>query len=219
LAPASWRHKFSTAYQQTRSDRGQPPEAPQLTSPVHQGERGAAVNTIAQGTPVVSAEPVVTLVCVPCGLPLHARPAGAASIRCSLRPPFFRRDTIDAWLGQFVPRGCGVVSCSAVLRAKRSNPSIPVLRHGLLRGACHRARVRATRWLAMTKRRAFAFPRRDSPEFYKAIAPGKDRGSRECRMHGAPAALRANGKSTQASHHRYVETIRHSLRDGVTAYT
>jgi hypothetical protein len=23
-------------------------------------------------------------------------------------------------------------------------------RHGLLRGACHRARIRATRWLAMT---------------------------------------------------------------------
>src|SRR5258706_16215727 len=26
----------------------------------------------------------------------------------------------------------------------------PLLRHGLLRGACHRARIRATRWLAMT---------------------------------------------------------------------
>src|SRR5215472_18848095 len=35
----------------------------------------------------------------------------------------------------------------------------------------------------------------------------------------APAALRANGKSTQASHYRYAETIRHSLRDGLRAYT
>src|SRR5437899_3137122 len=27
---------------------------------------------------------------------------------------------------------------------------LPLLLHGLLRGACHRARIRATRWLAMT---------------------------------------------------------------------
>src|SRR5258708_23892504 len=36
------------------------------------------------------------------------------------------------------------------LRAQRSNPFLLGARHGLLRGACHRARVRATRWLAMT---------------------------------------------------------------------
>src|SRR5258705_4063694 len=34
---------------------------------------------------------------------------------------------------------------------RRSNP--PLRRHGLLRGACHRARIRATRWLAMTGKR------------------------------------------------------------------
>src|SRR6185437_11437426 len=39
---------------------GQPPERPQLKSPVHRGEHGAAVNTIAQGMSDVSAEPVVT---------------------------------------------------------------------------------------------------------------------------------------------------------------
>src|SRR5882724_2723239 len=40
---------------------------------------------------------------------------------------------------------------SPSLRAKRSNPAIPAGKDGLLRrGACHRARVRATRWLAMT---------------------------------------------------------------------
>jgi hypothetical protein len=33
---------------------------------------------------------------------------------------------------------------------RRSNPSIRYARYGLLRGACHRARIRATRWLAMT---------------------------------------------------------------------
>jgi hypothetical protein len=33
---------------------------------------------------------------------------------------------------------------------RRSNPSFFLLRDGLLRGACHRARIRATRWPAMT---------------------------------------------------------------------
>src|SRR4030095_5378182 len=33
---------------------------------------------------------------------------------------------------------------------RRSNPSLLAGRDGLLRGACHRARIRATRWLAMT---------------------------------------------------------------------
>src|SRR5262249_43084552 len=37
------------------------------------------------------------------------------------------------------------------LRAQRSNPLLPrAPKDGLLRGACHRARVCATRWLAMT---------------------------------------------------------------------
>jgi hypothetical protein len=36
------------------------------------------------------------------------------------------------------------------LRAKRRNPFLSLRFDGLLRGACHRARIRATRWLAMT---------------------------------------------------------------------
>jgi hypothetical protein len=35
-------------------------------------------------------------------------------------------------------------------RQRRSNPFLRRRRSGLLRGACHRARIRATRWLAMT---------------------------------------------------------------------
>jgi hypothetical protein len=35
-------------------------------------------------------------------------------------------------------------------RSERSNPELPCPSSGLLRGACHRARIRATRWLAMT---------------------------------------------------------------------
>jgi len=56
-----------------------------LTSPEHRGERGAAVNTIAQGMPAVPAEPVVPAACVFC----CRRAMGAASIRHSLRPPDF----------------------------------------------------------------------------------------------------------------------------------
>ena len=48
--------------------------------------------------------------------------------------------------------------------------------------------------------------------------PSKNRGRRECRVHAAPAASRANEKSTRASHHRYAETVQHSLRDGATTY-
>jgi hypothetical protein len=40
----------------------------------------------------------------------------------------------------------GVIARSEA--TKQSN--LPLLLHGLLRGACHRARIRATRWLAMT---------------------------------------------------------------------
>jgi hypothetical protein len=36
-------------------------------------------------------------------------------------------------------------------RQRRSNPRPSKRRHGLLRGACHRVRIRATHWLAMTK--------------------------------------------------------------------
>src|ERR1700731_4092383 len=40
---------------------------------------------------------------------------------------------------------------AVIARSERDEQStLPRLRHGLLRGACHRARVRAIRWLAMT---------------------------------------------------------------------
>ena len=46
----------------------------------------------------------------------------------------------------------GGASSSTSLRAKRSNPALPCCRGLLRRGACHRARIRATRWLlAMTR--------------------------------------------------------------------
>src|SRR3979490_332880 len=49
---------------------------------------------------------------------------------------------------QSTQRMCGMESPSLRGAQRRSNPALR--RHGLLRGACHRARIRATRWLAMT---------------------------------------------------------------------
>src|SRR5450756_1530408 len=67
-------------------------------------------------------------------------------------------------LGRNAPRECEVVSPFVIARStlvRRSPPSgeggcdeaihpFFMPRYGLLRGACHRARIRATRWLAMT---------------------------------------------------------------------
>src|SRR5215470_1607795 len=51
------------------------------------------------------------------------------------------------------------------------------------------------------------------------LSPQKSEGAGNAGATIAPAALRAMKESTQASHHRYAETIRHSLRDGLAAYT
>src|SRR5438132_12881321 len=89
--------------------------------------------------------------------------AGAARIRHSLRPlttrgrknnlqtsGAMRRENADSHPRRrqrieykTQPRLCEE-------RLRRSNPCRRKRRDGLLRGACHRARIRATRWLAMT---------------------------------------------------------------------
>jgi hypothetical protein len=51
------------------------------------------------------------------------------------------------------------------------------------------------------------------PSSASSSPPLENRGHRECQALNAPAALRAMKESTQASHHRYAETIRHSLRE------
>ena len=68
--------------------------------------------------------------------------------------------------------------------------------------------------LAMTQSRVLAV------EFARVLQkprPSSKRGRRECRVFCAPAASRAMRESTRASHHRYAETVRHSLHDGVNA--
>jgi hypothetical protein len=89
---------------------------------------------------------------------------------------------------------------------------------GLLRGARHRARVRATRWLAMTRRHISAFSRQHSARVLHLPCPSEDRRAQgmpgEGFTHGPPATKKAGG-----SHHRFSRINRHSLRNGVTAYT
>ena len=68
-----------------------------LTSPILRGDHGAAVPTIAQGVPDVSALPVVTMLV--CFFTLHARlrVRPAPGISCALR---FLRDIDDASPGR-----------------------------------------------------------------------------------------------------------------------
>src|SRR3984957_479355 len=56
-----------------------------------------------------------------------------------------------------------------------------------------------------------------APESLQTIPP-RIRGRRECRAPGAPVALRAKVKSTQASHHGHTGAIRHSPRNGFNGF-
>ena len=63
-----------------------------------------------------------------------------------------------------------------------------------------------------------AISRHDLPEAWRRFSP-EERGSRECRVHAAPAVSRAIARSKSAHEHTgSAEAIRHSLRNGFTAY-
>jgi hypothetical protein len=50
------------------------------------------------------------------------------------------------------------------------------------------------------------------------MKPPKEEGAGNAGCVSAPAALRAKIKSTQASHHRFAETFRHSPRNGFNGF-
>src|SRR3979490_11586 len=54
------------------------------------------------------------------------------------------------------------------------------------RGACHRARIRATRWLAMTTKHTFASSPRHAPEPLKNLPPKEGVGNAGCPLHPRP---------------------------------
>jgi hypothetical protein len=77
----------------------------------------------------------------------------SGSVRAKVMP-YLRGEIAELCLPSL--RGA-LLSAEARLRAKadatKQSTLSSLLRYGLLRGTCHRARVRATRWLAMTLRR------------------------------------------------------------------
>ena len=100
---------------------------------------------------------------------------------------------------------------------RRSNPD-PLCCSGLLRGACHRARIRAIRWLAMTlPGQTQMASRRDAPELCKPFSLG-------CRREqGMPGAWCARSRawcvvSTRVSHHGHTGNTRHSPRNGFNGF-
>jgi len=56
------------------------------------------------------------------------------------------------------------------------------------------------------------------PSFAMLVPPSPNRGRRECRAPGAPAAARVVVVNTRVSHHGHTGNARHSPRDGFTAY-
>ena len=96
-------------------------------------EHEVSRKAIAQGRPECSRCPVCS--CAILFAQIARETAGAASTRSSLRPLFRGGPNEDASLGRNAPRDREVISTSLRGAKRRSNPSIPALRYGLLRFA------------------------------------------------------------------------------------
>ena len=117
-------------------------------------------------------------------------------------------------------RGIGVTRWPTAHRHCERSEAIQTFgaaRTGLLRGACHRAGVRPTRWLAMTGQES-AISRRHAPEVCKnsfnSFAPSIKRAQ------GMPGArctrsFACKKEKTHAHLQGSPESHRHSLRNGV----
>src|ERR1700680_2482330 len=107
--------------------------------------------------------------------------------------PCVRRD--DAHDGAFADSNFKQPTQAVIASVAKQSMKQQGGKSGLLRrGACHRARIRATRWLlAMTPRHTSAISPRLAREFIRTSRP-QIRGRRECRALGAPAALCAKVK-------------------------
>ena len=110
---------------------------------------------------MISGVTVVTMLV--CSFYFACEAAGALGARHSLRPLIFQGQDFKAKLARGrgeIAKSCLDVIARSDLSAvaqrakaeatKQSNFLFRDANSGLLRGACHRARIRATRWLAMT---------------------------------------------------------------------
>src|SRR5258708_6421408 len=98
-----------------------------------------------------------------------------------------KQQMVDAETGDVVEsdqKGRGYRHCEE--RSDEAIHSSFAWRDGLLRGACHRARIRATRWLAMTSKRTFAASPRDAPESLMNLPPKEGVGNAGCPLHPRP---------------------------------
>src|SRR5436853_4282538 len=128
------------------------------TSPVTGEITKETVKTIARGMPGCSGEPVVTTSCAFYFLHARLRVHRAPGIPCALSLGPNESCTTP---GAFAPRDrggvCDIAPSLPATNAMRlrtgakatKQSTVSSVRDGLLRGACHRARIRATRWLAM----------------------------------------------------------------------
>ena len=112
------------------------------------GERDISRKTIARGMPECS-DCTCMLVYASSHNFAHET-AGAASTRHSLRPLFSLGEMICKTRAHRAARTRNCVHRHCEERSDEAIHSSFVRQDGLLRGACHRARIRATRWLAMT---------------------------------------------------------------------
>ena len=146
---------------------------------------------------------------------MHMRPRvqRAPGLPCvplgiALRPSIFGANEF-ANLGRSAPRECGGTPCRhGEEHLRRSNPVLP-RGSGLLRFA--RNDVDGSEHNS-------TFSRHTAPEFCKFVRPEK-RGRREDRVRAAPAVSRAKVANKNAHEHTgSAETLRPSLRNGLTAY-
>src|SRR5579872_355713 len=117
-----------------------------------------------------------------CVLLLPAREAAGALVRPAFPAPSLKEGRRFAEPGPR-NRAAGRRRCASSRGAtRRSDPEMPELneRSGLLRGACHRARVRATRWLAMTDAGYLTSEPDQRPDFSNGMLFGS-RGGGICR--------------------------------------
>src|ERR1700736_1863438 len=96
-------------------------------------------------------------------------------------------------------------------------------KNGLLRRKCssqlHGGTIQLY-WRLSAHRQESMFSRHGLPELCTRRCPSRTRGSRECRVRAAPAVSCAScTKKCAHEHTGSAEAIRHSLRNGFTAYT
>src|SRR6202163_311829 len=84
------------------------------------------------------------------------------------------------------------------------------------RGACHRARIRATRWLAMTPKHTFAPSPRHAPEALMNLPPKEGVGNAGCPPHPRPRVRLSSKKHTSKRVHRNHPAFPHAMV--LTAY-